>query len=468
MEKLHNDLENCAGDYIEIEKYGRFLKKEVAYYFNKFFFLKKNGYFTEINQKDELNGTVDASAIITLLANVNQVVFETTDRCNLNCSYCTYGGFYYDYDKRENKNMDVRCAKKLFEYLVPLWNSPLNMSHNRNINIGFYGGEPLMNAPFISEIVDYVNQLNVIRNHFTFSMTTNGTLVKKYMDFLYEKDFNLVISLDGNDQNNLYRVFKNGKPVYNTIIENVYALQKKYPNYFLKRVNFNAVLHNKNSISEIYHFFKRCFNKIPSIIGLNPSGIKEFRKKEFWKTFANTNQSLHESEDYSIIEKDMFYKLPNTQDVLRFLFNSNDFCFGNYKYLIHSTDSKKSVPTGTCLPFSLKIFLTVNGKILPCERIGQQFSLGHVNSDGVELEFEKIAAKYNNYYNKMRKQCNFCYNAEFCSQCMFNLDKLEDINFNCNGFMDEKEYSSYLSSFLNYFENEPESFSRILNGNNHE
>ncbi|MFQ7087655.1 MAG: hypothetical protein ACLRTD_24790 [Bacteroides sp.] len=69
------------------------------------------------------------------------------------------------------------------------------------------------------------------------------------------------------------------------------------------------------------------------------------------------------------------------------------------------------------------MFVTVTGKILPCERIGQQFALGKVTADsGVELDLEAIADKYNTYYAKMENQCSKCYKAESCIQCIFNLN----------------------------------------------
>lgn len=462
-----NKLEdNSASNYVNIDEYGHFSKRELEYNFQKFLLLKENGYFTEIDQKERISTRIDAKSIKRNLANCKQVVFEVTDRCNLSCAYCGYGKFYDDYDKRKNKNMDISTAKRLLNYLLTLWNSSFNKSHNKDIHIGFYGGEPLLNFPFIAKIVDYVNQLKVMHNHFSFSITTNGILVQKYMDFLCENNFNLLISLDGNEQSNAYRVFKNGKPAYNTILENINALQRKFPNYFSRRVNFVSVLHNKNSVSDIYHFFKMNFEKVPYIISLNTNGVKESQKKNFWKTYANVEQSLHESEDYSVIERDMFFKLPNIQDTKRFLYNATDFCFENYSHLIYSTDGKKRIPTGTCSPFLLKVFLTVNGKILPCERISHHFYLGKVTPEGVELDYGDIAKKYNNYYDNMRKHCNTCCNSENCDQCIFNIDTIEDEYPLCNGFMIEADYEKYLSSFINYIEDKPEVFSRLLKEEN--
>jgi len=112
--------------------------------------------------------------IVYQLANLKQLTFEVTDACNLQCKYCGYGELYNDYDKRENQYFNLRSALKIIDYLVDLWNSEQNMSSNRNVYISFYGGEPLLNIPFIKNVVDYINHLECRHRHFTFSMTTNA------------------------------------------------------------------------------------------------------------------------------------------------------------------------------------------------------------------------------------------------------------------------------------------------------
>lgn len=80
------------------------------------------------------------------LANLRQITFEVTDACNLKCKYCGYGEFYDDYDRRSNKMMPFTMAKQVIDYLVPFWQSPANMSADKNVYISFYGGEPLMGS----------------------------------------------------------------------------------------------------------------------------------------------------------------------------------------------------------------------------------------------------------------------------------------------------------------------------------
>ena len=111
------------------------------------------------------------------LSNSPQLTFEITDACNLRCEYCGYGKSYSDYDERKSTRLSPQRAKVLLDYLSSLWGSELNISHNQNVYISFYGGEPLMNVPFIKEIVSYIEEPDCPSRSFTFNITTNGILL---------------------------------------------------------------------------------------------------------------------------------------------------------------------------------------------------------------------------------------------------------------------------------------------------
>lgn len=395
------------------------------------------------------------------LANLRQLTFEVTDACNLSCKYCAYGELYNDYDKRESSKLSLPAAKQLIDYLAALWGSEYNMSAKRNVYISFYGGEPLLNMPFIESVVDYVGKLDGRFRDFTFSMTTNALLLERYMDFLVKHGFVLLISLDGNEYNTSYRVSKGGKAAYSDIIRNLEALRNKYPDYFEQNVNFNAVLHNRNSVSEVYEFFKTHYDKIPSIGELNNMGIRPDKVELFRQTYRNSQESLHQSENYEKIEQDMFLKSATYQSVTNFIHQYSGFVFHSYTDLLFGKP-KKTVPTGTCIPFSKRMFVTVNGKILPCERIGQQFALGKVTEGGgVELDLEGIAEKYNTYFAKLENQCSKCYKAESCIQCVFNLNQLDGSPV-CYGFTDRQAFEAYRANQMGFLRRHPEEYYRIM------
>jgi uncharacterized protein len=75
-----------------------------------------------------MNTYLNKSEVEHNLANLNLLTFEVTDACNLKCKYCGYGEFYEDYDERKNQYLSIDYAKKIIDFLVPYWNSPLNTS----------------------------------------------------------------------------------------------------------------------------------------------------------------------------------------------------------------------------------------------------------------------------------------------------------------------------------------------------
>jgi uncharacterized protein len=406
-----------------------------------------------------------ADDIKRCLANTPQITFEVTDACNLRCEYCGYGKFYSDYDERKNQMLPTEKATRFLDSLIDLWKSSLNISTGRNVYISFYGGEPLMNFSFIKDIVNYLETSDCKTRQFTFSMTTNAILLDRYMDYLVEKRFNLLISLDGNEYNTSYRIDSKGENAFDRIVENVDLLKEKYPKYFEEHVNFNAVLHNRNSVESIHSFFKERYNKVATIGELNSSGIREDMIPEFEKTYKSSTESLLQSEHYSEIEKDMFLKSPTFQSATIFLMQHSEFRYANYNELLYGKPKGKYlIPTGTCLPFAKKVFVTANGRILPCERIGHQFAMGKIDDDKIDLDFAAIANKQNAYYAKIDKLCKKCHNQRGCVQCIFNLPDInQDKTPGCLGFMDKKGFEMFKRAQYGFLARNPEAYFRIMN-----
>jgi len=131
-------------------------------------------------------------------------------------------------------------------------------------------------------------------------------LLDKHIDFLAEKNFNLLISLDGDEQSQSYRIDHSGKNSFNQVVRNVKLLQERHPEYFNESVNFISVLHNRNDIEPILHFFNTHFDKSSRIVLLSTIGISENKKEEFKKMFQNKTQSLLKSPNCETIEMEYF------------------------------------------------------------------------------------------------------------------------------------------------------------------
>jgi Arylsulfatase regulator (Fe-S oxidoreductase) len=434
------------------------------YYIKKLNYLKKYKWIGNNNNQVSFID-LNAKDVKLELANISQVIFEVTDSCNLKCKYCGYGDLYNNYDIRQNRKLDPEKAVKLLDYLNNLWNSEDNKSYKKKVHISFYGGEPLLNMIFIKKIISYVEGLNNKNREFVFSMTSNALLLDQHMDYIVNKNFELLISLDGNSNNTIYRVDKQNKPVFDSLIKNIDLLRNKYPDYFHKNVNFNAVLHDKNSVNEIIDFIKNRYSKIPTIGELNTSGIKEEKKETFWKMYKNKKKDILESYDSEKVLEEMFVESTDYRNLVLFLYTYSGYIYKNYNDLfqIKKKEKEEFIPTGTCIPFSRKLFITAYGKIFPCERIGHKYSLGNITDNSINLDYEDIKNKYNSFYKKVKHQCKFCYLYRTCPTCIFNINSQENNNSYCTDFTNERSFKKYLSEQMSFLENHSFKYKYIMN-----
>lgn len=393
--------------------------------------------------------------VLNSLINLKQLTFEVTDACNLKCKYCGYGDFYETHGKREDKFLQFDVVKGLIDYLYAIWTRYEAASSPHKVVVGFYGGEPLMNMNLIEQVVAYLESLPVIPGlKFKYNMTSNAMLLDRYMSFLVEKKFMLLLSLDGDEYAQGYRVDHRGGSSFQRVFKNIKLLQSTYPEYFAEYVNFNAVLHDRNNDAEIRKFVFENFNKSPQLAQLNDFGICESKKEEFSKMFRYAQPVVSTCSDF-----DFLYTSPDVMDVFRLLERLTDNVYYQYNSLLKK-NSNIIFPTGTCLPFQKKMFLTVNGDILPCERIDQKYVLGHVTSEKVDLDLDAIAKQYSEYYNKTKQLCKACYMKPFCKQCLFYMENLTTTP-KCPGFKNRKEALDYLAYYLNVLQQQPEIYERI-------
>ena len=395
------------------------------------------------------------------LLNLPQLVFEVTDRCNLNCIYCAYSEFYRRHDTREGKNFPFTRAKLVIDYLYDLWKDNYSDGYNRELIISFYGGEPLLNVPLIKQVVEYCEGLEKIGLIYSYSMTTNAMLLNRYMDYLVEKDFKLLISLDGDEFSQSYRVDHSGKNSFERVFRNVKMLQEKHPAYFKSNVDFNSVLHNRNEVESIYQFIRTWFDKNPLIASLTEVGICEEMKDEFIKMYRNTSESFYRSNNCEAIEFDMFRRAPRIDRLTNYILYQSGNNHLTYNDLYVNKDNLP-LSTGTCLPFSKKMFVTVNGKILPCERIGHKFSLGQVYDDHIELNEENVVDMYNYFNSKYAKQCFKCACKKFCPICVYLNDSIFKDDSRCPIFLTKKALEERNDDIFKFLQGHPYYYRKIL------
>jgi len=392
------------------------------YYQKKAEYLKLHG-FLGVENSEFKYGRLSREVIDASVVETRQVILEITDGCNLECEYCGYGGLYSNYDSRRGVKMDFALFESMMQYLYSTWQKDGGRRSRQTIRITFYGGEPLLNFPFIQRAVEYIESHPFAGKNFVYSMTTNAVLSDRYMSFLAEKDFELLISLDGAKPNHSYRKTHSGENSFDKVFGNVKKMAACYPRYFERRVNFNAVLHNRNSVGEVFEFIRREFGKTPFISELNTAGINPERRKDFWEMFA----SKTESEKKTLRESDRKAYLGQSQDYIQTLKLVHSLSIKQYNKSLqdllnlppgfNAASGGVRVLTGTCIPFSRKIFVSVEGKLYPCERIGNEIDFGRVTKDGVFIAYDNIVSVYNAIYDKYSRKCRKCKASDSCPVC---------------------------------------------------
>ena len=348
-------------------------------------------------------------SIVKSLAKVPHITLEITERCNLKCVYCCYGNLYKKI--QHNNPGDIN---KTVDYLKTLLKLRVQNKVYSDLRISFYGGEPLLRFDIIESCVDLAEKM-LPKTKITFAMTTNGLLLDKYKTFLKEHNFNLCISLDGNQENNSYRVLKNGKESFFDVIKSINSVYKFDTSFFENNISFSTVLHNKNDFVGVCRFFNS-YNKIPTFSFLSTTGVKGAHKR---LSKINTLHNYTDSEiqkfkvDFPSIYESFFGKTidsiynwggGNNPTDLNEILNRQKFIY----------------PGGSCFLFQNRVFITVNGEILLCEKSLRKFKFGKLSLNRLTIYTDRI----NNYYKDIKKNylsnCHNCYKCYSCSECYFS------------------------------------------------
>ena len=151
---------------------------------------------------------------------VKALCLHIAHTCNLNCSYCFASQGKYHGDRAL---MSFEVGTRAFDFLVE------NSGSRRNLEVDFFGGEPLMNFDVVKELVAYARSIEKEKGkNFRFTLTTNGMLIDDdVIDFANREMSNVVLSLDGRKEiHDRYRVDYAGNGSWERIVPKFQKLVK--------------------------------------------------------------------------------------------------------------------------------------------------------------------------------------------------------------------------------------------------
>jgi uncharacterized protein len=158
---------------------------------------------------------------------IRNASFNVSDDCNFRCSYCSYSG-NYEVGRRHNPNkMSLGTAEKMIDLLIR-WMTDKRRRIKKSVNIGFYGGEALLELKLVTDIIEYAKKRfreERMDDMFSliFRLNTNGYLLNdEIVDILVKHNIAVDVSLDGpQEEHDKFRVTKEGEDTWDVIRQNL-------------------------------------------------------------------------------------------------------------------------------------------------------------------------------------------------------------------------------------------------------
>ena len=186
---------------------------------------------------------------------VKALCLHVAHTCNLNCSYCFASQGKYHGDRAL---MSFEVGKRALDFLIE------NSGHRTNLEVDFFGGEPLMNWDVVKQLVAYARtQEEPHHKKFRFTLTTNGMLIDDdVIDFANREMSNVVLSLDGRKEiHDRLRVDYAGNGSYDRIVPRFQKLvaSRGGKNYYMRGTFTHA---NPDFTKDVFHMADLGFTEL--------------------------------------------------------------------------------------------------------------------------------------------------------------------------------------------------------------
>ena len=320
-------------------------------------------------------------------APIKSMCLHVAHDCNLRCKYCfaSTGDF-----GEGRKLLDAETGKKAIDFLLK------HSKGRRNLELDFFGGEPLMNMPVIKEVVEYARSKEAAYNKkFRFTVTTNGILLNdEITDYLNREMYNIVLSIDGRKEvNDKMRPGINGKGSYDVILPKFKDLvAKRQEGQYYVRGTFTK--YNLDFAQDVLHLHDAGFDQISvEPVVTDPKNDYALTEQDLPRIFA----------EYETLAKALIERKKK----------GNGFNF--FHFMI-------DLDQGPCAIKRLRgcgcgneyVAVTPDGDIYPCHQfVGmEEFKMGSVLDDTLNTAMKDEFARANVY---TKEECKNCWAKFYCS-----------------------------------------------------
>lgn len=318
---------------------------------------------------------------------VKALCLHVAHTCNLNCSYCFASqGKYHG----ERALMSFETGKRALDFLIE------NSGTRTNLEVDFFGGEPLMNWDVVKQLVAYARTQEPIHHKkFRFTLTTNGVLIDDdVIDFANKEMSNVVLSLDGRKEiHDRLRVDYAGKGSYDRIVPKFQKLvaARGGKNYYMRGTFTHA---NTDFTNDILHMADLGFTELSmEPVVCAPGDEAALTQEDLPVLF----------EQYELLAKEMIRRKKEGK------------AFTFYHYMLDLTGGpciyKRISGCGSGTEY---MAVTPWGELYPCHQFvgDEHYSLGNI-WDGVTNTALRDEFKCCNAY--ARPECSDCWAKLYCS-----------------------------------------------------
>lgn len=321
---------------------------------------------------------------------IKALCLHVSHDCNIRCKYCfaSQGDF-----NGEKLLMSEETGKKAIDFLIE------QSKGRRNLEVDFFGGEPLMNMDVVKKLVSYAREKEKsFGKHFRFTMTTNGMLLNESnMNYLNENMDNIVLSIDGRKEiNDRMRIAPNGEGTYDYIIKKIKKMSQirgSKDHY----VRGTYTKYNLDFCEDVQHLSEQGFKNI----SVEP---------------VVTDESM----DYAITENDLPEILTQYEKLAKyFCTDKRNFNFFHFNIDLDGGPCFYKRVSG-CGAGSDYIAITPQGEIYPCHQFvgNEKFKMGDLNTGIVNKWIQ-------DYFHKAnltdKDECQSCWAKYYCGGgCLAN------------------------------------------------
>jgi len=371
----------CSSEAIVDRLAGKYDRSQIKEAFEEIEHLEKAGQiFTEDVYEDYISQW-DRKPVVKALC------LHVAHDCNMRCRYCfaSTGDFGV-----KRALMAPEVGKKAIDLLIKA------SGNRRNLEVDFFGGEPLMNFEVVKEIVAYAREKEKGCNkNFRFTLTTNALVLNdEHMKYINENMGNIVLSIDGREQVNDKMRFKiDGSGTYRHILPKIKRMveSRNHQNYYV-RGTFTR--ENLDFSKDVLHLADQGFDQISvePVVAAKDTGF-DIREEDLPRLFDEYEKLAYEYVNRIKEGRGFnFFHFMIDLDQGPCVAKRLTGCGSGYEYLA----------------------VTPEGDIYPCHQfVGmEEFKMGNVNNGELDEKIQK-AFKSSNIYTK--EECRKCWAKFYCS-----------------------------------------------------